>query len=80
VVYKGIEVPTKLRCDFLIEGAVCVEIKSVKEILPVHKAQLLTYMKLLEVPKGILYNFNVVNLFHEGQETYVNEYFRILPD
>lgn len=80
VVYKDIEVPTKLRCDFLIEEAVCVEIKSVKEILPVHKAQLLTYMKLLEVPKGVLYNFNVANLFHDGQETYVNEYFRHLPD
>ena len=79
MVYKEIEVPTKLRCDFLVEGAVCVEIKSVKELLPVHKAQLLTYMKLLEVPKGVLYNFNVVNLFHEGQQTYVNEYFRMLP-
>lgn len=79
VVYKGIEVSTKLRCDFLVEGAVCVEIKSVKEFLPVHKAQLLTYMKLLEIPKGVLYNFNVANLFHEGQETYVNDFFRMLP-
>jgi hypothetical protein len=37
-------------------------------------------MKLLEAPKGILYNFNSVNLYNEGQMTFVNEYFRMLED
>jgi len=78
VVYKGIRIETTLQCDILVEELICVELKAVKEIMPIHTAQLLTYMKLLEVPKGILYNFNVVNLYHEGQHSYVNNYFDML--
>ncbi len=40
----------------------------------------MTYMKLLKAPKGLLINFNCVNLFKEGQKTFVNEYFRALPE
>jgi hypothetical protein len=40
----------------------------------------MTYMKLLEAPKGNLYNFHSVNLYKDGQKTFVNEYFRILED
>lgn len=80
VEYKGIHVETDLRCDFLVEGAIVVELKAVDSIVPVFEAQLLTYMKLLEKPKGILINFNCANLFKEGQRTYVNEYFRLLSD
>jgi len=47
--------------------------------LPLFDAQLLTYMKLLKKPKGILINFNVSNIFKEGQKTFVNEYFAQLP-
>jgi hypothetical protein len=57
-----------------------VELKSVAEIIPQHQAQLLTYMKLLKVPKGILLNFNSDNIFKNGQETFVNEFFRSLAD
>ena len=57
-----------------------VEIKAVDKVLPVHEAQLMTYMKLLQIPKGILINFNVVHVFNEGQKTYVNKLFRKLPD
>ena len=78
--YKGIDVDAELRCDFLVENAVVIELKTVDEIAPIHEAQLLTYMKLLKKPKGILINFNCVNLFKEGQRTFVNEYFRTLPD
>ena len=78
--YKGIEIEAELRCDFLIENKIVVELKAVDAIAPVFEAQLLTYMKLLEKPKGILINFNCENLFEEGQRTYVNEYFRSLPD
>ena len=78
--YKGIELDTELRCDFVVENCVVVEIKSVNELAPIHDAQLLTYMKLLKKPKGILINFNCYNLFRDGQKTMVNELFRGLPD
>ena len=80
VSYKGLKIDTELRCDFFIEDILVVELKSVENILPVHEAQLLTYMKLLNSPEGILINFNVSNLFKYGQKTYVNELFRNLPD
>ncbi|MFA5833817.1 MAG: GxxExxY protein [Bacteroidota bacterium] len=78
--YKGIDLDTELRCDLLIERIIVIELKSVDSILPIHEAQLLTYMKLLEKPKGILINFNCSNLFKEGQRTFVNELFRNLPE
>lgn len=80
VEYKGIHVETDLRCDFLVEDSIVVELKAVDAIAPIFEAQLLTYMKLLQKPKGILINFNCVNLFKDGQQTFVNEYFRLLPD
>jgi GxxExxY protein len=80
VEYKGTRVETDLRCDFLVEDSIVVELRAVDVLVPVFEAQLLTYMKLLEKPKGILINFNCANLFKEGQRTYVNEYFRLLPD
>ncbi|WP_439488362.1 GxxExxY protein [Algoriphagus sp.] len=73
--YKGISVLADLRLDFFIEKNIVVELKSVSEILPIHQAQLMTYMKLMKAPQGILLNFNVVNLYHEGQKTFVNNYF-----
>lgn len=80
VEYKGLEIDTELRCDLLIEKCLAVELKSVDVMLPIHEAQILTYMRLLEVPKGILINFNSVNIFKEGQKTFVNELFRDLKD
>ena len=78
--YKGTEVDAELRCDFLVEDKIVVELKAVDAIAPVFEAQLLTYMKLLQKPKGILINFNCTNIFKEGQRTYVNEFFRELPE
>lgn len=81
VEYKGIEVVTDLKCDFLYNDTIIVvEIKAVDKIKPISQAQLLTYMKFLEIPKGILINFNVTNIMNEGQQTFVNEYFRGLPE
>ncbi len=71
---------SKLRCDLLIENSLVVELKSVVEINPIFEAQLLTYMNLLKVPIGLLINFNVKNIFYEGQQTMVNEYYRMLDD
>jgi len=56
--YKGFIREEPLRFDVLVEDCVLVEAKSVEHILPVHKAQLLSYMKLLDVPVGLLINFN----------------------
>jgi GxxExxY protein len=78
--YKGIEIDAKLRCDFFVENILPVEIKATDGINPVHEAQLLTYMKLLHVPEGLLLNFNTVNLFKDGQRTYVNERYRYLAE
>jgi len=58
VEYKGFIREEPLRFDVLVEGCVLVEAKAVEQILPVHKAQLLSYMKLLDVPLGLLINFH----------------------
>jgi GxxExxY protein len=78
--YKGLELDAELRCDLIIEDVIVVELKAVDAIAPVFEAQLLTYMKLLQKPKGILINFNCANIFKEGQKTFVNELFRRLPE
>ena len=78
ILYKGKELETDFRCDLYVEECLVVELKSVSEIHPMHEAQLLTYMKLLKAPKGIIINFNCRNIFKEGQKTFVNEYFKKL--
>lgn len=59
VVYKGIKVDAGYRIDKIIEDKVIIELKAVEHLLPVHKAQLLTYMKLTGIRVGLLINFNV---------------------
>jgi len=76
--YKEKELDIDFRCDLFVENCLVVELKAVNEIVPQFEAQLLTYMKLLKAPKGILINFNCGNIFKEGQKTFVNEYFREL--
>ncbi|MGO8764919.1 MAG: GxxExxY protein [Limisphaerales bacterium] len=51
-----------LRFDVLIEGCLLLELKCVQEILPIHKAQLLSYMKLLDLPLGLIINFHEMKL------------------
>ena len=79
-VYKGKTLDVDFKCDLFVENCLVVELKAVQEIIPINKAQLLSYMKLLQAPKGILINFNCFNIFKEGQLTFVNEYFQNLPD
>ncbi|HMQ67958.1 MAG TPA: GxxExxY protein [Ignavibacteria bacterium] len=78
VQYKGLKMNVDLRCDFFIENIFVAEIKASKSIEPIHEAQLISYLKLLKAPKGILINFNCVNIFKEGQKTYVSEKYRSL--
>ena len=59
VKYKGVELDAELRIDLMIENAVVVELKAVENLLPVHEAQLLTYLKLTKLRLGLLINFNV---------------------
>lgn len=78
--YKGLILDTDYRLDFLVEDEMIVELKAMEGILPVHEAQLLTYMKLLKKSKGVLINFNCTNIVKEGTKQMVNEFFALLPD
>jgi GxxExxY protein len=77
--YKNIELDAELRLDLLVNNLIVVELKSVECLNPVYDAQVLTYMRLLNKPKGILINFCCTNIFKRGQKTYVNEVYRSLP-
>ena len=72
--YKEIELDSNFRLDLLVNELIIVEIKSVVQLLPIHQAQLLTYMKLLKKPQGLLLNFNSTNLSKESVPL-INEYF-----
>ncbi len=79
IIYKGETLNTELRLDVLVEDIIVVELKAVEALHPLYEAQLLTYMKLLKKPKGLLINFNCTNIFKEGQKTMVNELYAGLP-
>src|ERR1041385_3639569 len=59
VIYKELELPVAYRVDFIVEKCLIVEIKCVEKLLPVHLAQLLSYLKLSGLRLGLLLNFNV---------------------
>jgi len=58
LVYNGRVVPDVYRIDFIVEGQVVVELKSVDKLAPIHTAQLITYQKLTKCRVGLLFNFN----------------------
>ena len=62
ITYKGFTREEPLRFDRLVSGCVLVEAKAVEKNLPIHKAQLLSYMKLMDVPIGLLINFHEAKL------------------
>ena len=66
VIYKGLKLDCGYRIDILVEKTVVVEIKAVEELLPVHEAQLLTYLRLGGWQAGLLVNFNVPVLTDGG--------------
>jgi GxxExxY protein len=65
VIYRGQTLDVGYRVDLLIEGVVVVEVKSVTRVAPIAEAQVLTYLKLLRLERGLLCNFNVT-LFRDG--------------
>lgn len=70
VEYKTIKLDCGYRVDVLVEDKLIIELKSVESVLPIHAAQLLTYMKLAKIKTGLLINFNVKKL-KEGLKRYV---------
>lgn len=59
VVYKNVKLDCGYRLDLIVERSVLLELKSIKQLLPIHEAQLLTYLKLTKLKVGLLINFNV---------------------
>ena len=71
VIYDGVEIEGGYKIDLLVEERIVVELKVVEHVLDVHKAQLLSYLKLTGHPVGLLINFNVVHL-RDGIKRLVN--------
>lgn len=71
--YDGIELDAGYRIDLLVEDTVILELKVVEKLLPIHTAQLLSYMKLSELKLGYLLNFNVVHM-RDGIKRVVNNF------
>ena len=70
VEYKTIKLDCAYRIDILVEDKLIIELKSVEALLPIHEAQILTYMKLAKINTGLLINFNVRKL-KDGLKRYV---------
>ncbi len=73
VVYKGVRLDCGYQLDVLVEKMIILELKSVDKLLPIHQAQLLTYLRLANLSLGLLINFNVYVL-KEGIRRIVNNY------
>ena len=71
LIYGDIKLDAAFRADFIVENKVIVELKSVEKILPVHKKQLLTYLKITQCKLGLLVNFNI-ELLKNGIHRVVN--------
>ncbi|PKB16645.1 GxxExxY protein [Flavobacterium sp. 5] len=77
--YYELKLESNLRIDLLVNDCVVVELKAIENLLPIHEAQLLTYMKLLQRPQGLLINFNTTNIT-KSMKPLVNEFFSKLED
>jgi GxxExxY protein len=70
ITYDDVHLPCAFRADFIVQHEVVVEIKSIETVLPLHHRQILTYMRLAGITKGILVNFNVP-LLKQGLRSFV---------
>ena len=77
--YYNLELSNPLRLDLLINDCIIVELKTVDKFHPIDEAKLLTYMKLLSNPQGLLINFNTTNIT-KSYKPLINEYFSKLAD
>src|SRR5262245_38363756 len=71
ITYKSLKLRAEYRTDLIVEGLVVVEIKSVDALAPLHRSQLLTYLRLSACPAGLLINFNVPKLM-DGVKRLIN--------
>lgn len=78
IFYKGRKLGQSLRLDLLVEDAIIIEVKAVEMMSPLFKAQLLSYLRLADKPKGILINFHVTNITQTAIHL-VTEKFAQLP-
>jgi len=58
VIYKSVRLDCGYRLDIVVEGCVLIELKAIDRLMPIHEAQILTYLRLSGIPKGLLMNFN----------------------
>jgi len=79
IVYDDLLMDSSLRFDLLVDNLIVVELKAIETVPPVEEAKLLTYMKLLERPQGLMINFFTDNITR-SMKPFVNEFFRELPD
>ncbi len=77
--YYDLQLQNPLRLDLLVNDCIIVELKTVDKFHPIDEAKLLTYMKLLSIPQGLLINFNTTNIT-KSTKPLVNEYFVRLAD
>jgi GxxExxY protein len=64
ITYKGLEIECGFRADIIVSDSIVVELKALEALLPLHEAQLLTYLKLTKRRVGLLLNFNATSLKH----------------
>jgi GxxExxY protein len=76
--YRGFTLAEAFRADVIVEGTLMIEVKSVERNAPVHSKQLLTYLRLLEQPVGLLMNFGC-ETFRDGLKRVVNRYTPFAP-
>lgn len=72
VTYRGVAVRDAFRIDLLVEGKLIIEVKSLERLAPVHAKQLLTYLRLMDLPLGLLMNFGA-DMFRNGLKRVVND-------
>src|SRR5262245_57878493 len=60
--YDGVRIPRAYVADFIVEKSVLVEIKTVEQLLPIHKAQVITYLRLAKLTKGLIFKFRALRL------------------
>lgn len=73
IVYRGNQIDAGYRVDLLVDDAVIVEVKAIERILPVHEAQLLSYLRMTNLRLGLLINFNM-RLLRDGIRRVVNDF------
>jgi GxxExxY protein len=79
VLYDSLSLDVEFKLDLLVNDCIVIELKTVEHLLPVHEAQLMTYMKLLKKPQGLLINFYTDNIV-KTLKPLVNEFFKELDE